>query len=263
MNESNTPLLIGILQTDSVRPEFRDRHGDYPDMFRALLSRAAREAAAGPVAFEEYDVQHGEYPSDPGECDGYVITGSRDSVYDDLPWIARLSDYVRLLHQRRHKLIGVCFGHQLVAQALGGETLAAAGGWAVGVHDSEVMVARPWMQPSSGRFALLSSHQDQVTKLPQEADLLARNSFCPVAAFGIGDHILAIQGHPEFEKPYAEALLRFRRERLGEAVFEAGLASLERPTQQSLIGQWMLAFLRFGAAPLPDSGDEGEPTGEG
>jgi len=257
LNDASRPLLIGILKTDSVRAEFRELHGDYPDMFRALLSRAAGEPGSGPVAFVEYDVQHGVYPADPEACDGYVITGSRDSVYDDLPWIARLTDYVRLLHRRRQKLIGICFGHQLVAQALGGETLVAPGGWAVGVHDSEVVATRPWMQPASDRFALLSSHQDQVTRLPQEAHLLARNSFCPVAAFGIGDHILAVQGHPEFDKPYAEALMRFRRARLGEAVFEAGLASLERPTQQTLIGQWMLAFLRFGEPAIAESAAEG------
>ena len=104
---------IGILQADSVREEFQDAFGDYPGMFRSLLSRAATDAALA-VDFAVVDVEHGDYPPEIDACDGYVITGSRESVYADLPWIADLSDYVRTLHQARKRTVGVCFGHQLV-----------------------------------------------------------------------------------------------------------------------------------------------------
>lgn len=258
LNTTARSLHIGVLQTDRVREEFVERHGDYPDMFRQLLLDAARAAGMPTPVFRDFDVQHGQYPADPAECDGYVITGSRDSVYDDLPWIAELSDFVLALHQRRHKLIGICFGHQLIAQALGGETRAADVGWAVGVHASRVIAAPGWLRPHSEQFALLSSHKDQVTRLPQGAALLAENDFCPNAAFTIGDHFLAIQGHPEFAKPYSADLMAFRRELLGETVYQRGVESLQVPIQPELVGQWMLAFLSWqGAAPVAGQRREG------
>lgn len=248
LETSSRPLCIGILKTDRVREEFVDRHGDYPDMFHQLLRDAARAAAVPEPAFRDYDVQHGHYPADVLECDGYVITGSRDSVYDDHLWIAELSDFVLNLHHRRHKLIGICFGHQLIAQVLGGETRAADVGWAVGVHASRVIAAPGWMQPHQEQFALLSSHKDQVTRLPEGAALLAENDFCPNAAFTIGDHILAIQGHPEFAKPYSADLMAFRRDLLGEMVYQRGVESLAMPVQGELVGRWMLAFLSWQGA---------------
>ena len=246
----DAPLQIGILKTDTVRDEFRDRHGDYPAMFRALLLGArGLEVGGRPLQFRDYDVQRGEYPDAAGDCDGYVITGSRDSVYDDVPWIHALEDYVRVLHAGRHKLVGICFGHQLVAQALEGETRAAAGGWAVGVHRSRLLRETPWMcgDPGDGEFALLSSHKDQVTRLPDGAELLATNDFCPYAAYTIGDHILCIQGHPEFVPDYSRALMDFRRELLGEVTWERGVRSLQEPIHAGLVGRWMLSFLEWNA----------------
>ena len=240
------PLQIGILKTDSVRDEFRARHGDYPAMFRALLIGARiGELDGRPLQFRDYDVQHGEYPDAPGDCDGYVITGSRDSVYDDVPWIHALEDYVRVLHAGRHKLVGICFGHQLVAQALRGETRAAEVGWAVGVHRSRLLRTPPWMVDDGDEFALLSSHKDQVTRLPEGAKLLATNDFCPNAAYTVDDHILCIQGHPEFIREYARALLDFRRELLGETVWARAVASLEAPIHAGRVGRWMLSFLEW------------------
>jgi len=243
LESSSRSLRIGILKTDRVREEFVDRHGDYPDMFHQLLRDAARAVGAPAPEFVDFDVQHGHYPADLADCGGYVITGSRDSVYDDRPWIRELEAFVLVLHERRHKLIGICFGHQLIAQVLGGETRAADVGWAVGVHASRVTAAPAWMQPYSEQFALLSSHRDQVTRLPEGAVLLAENDFCPNAAFTIGDHILAIQGHPEFAKAYSADLMALRRDLLGEMVYQRGMDSLQLPIARELVGQWMLAFL--------------------
>lgn len=248
MNACSRRLRIGILKTDRVRDEFVERHGDYPDMFRGLLLDAAAAAAVPAPDFIDFDVQHGQYPAAVADCDGYVITGSRDSVYDDHPWIRELGNFVLTLHQRRHKLIGICFGHQLIAAVLGGETRAADVGWAVGVHSSRVTAAPAWMQPHSEHFALLSSHKDQVTRLPEGAVLLAENDFCPRAAFTVGDHILAMQGHPEFAKAYAADLMNFRRDLLGEAVYQRGVDSLAAPVARELVGRWMLAFLNWPAA---------------
>jgi GMP synthase-like glutamine amidotransferase len=232
-------MRIGILRTDSVRPEFQGEFGDYPAMFRAMLAGAADIA----IEFRDYDVQHGEYPASMDECDAYLITGSRHSVYEDQPWIHRLADFVRELDVARHKLIGICFGHQLIAHTLGGETRAADQGWAVGVQDTCVLTPAEWMQPYCERFGLVSSHKDQVVRLPDGAEIFATTEFCPNSGFTIGDHILTFQGHPEFSKGYSRALMEFRREMLGEPRYAAGVRSLEKPVHPSLVGRWILNFI--------------------
>lgn len=235
----NATPTLGILQVDSVREEFVGTHGDYPAMFRALFMAATD----GAVAFRDYDIRAGELPASVDEADAWVITGSRDSVYDDIAWIPPLEDFIRSADEARWPLVGICFGHQLVAQALGGRTESADGGWAVGVHSSEMVAQPPWLPRSVQGFSILSSHKDQVTELPDRAALLATNDFCPNAAFTVGDHLLCIQGHPEFTAPYARDLMTFRRELLGEAVYAAGIASLDGRVDSVGVGRWILAFV--------------------
>lgn len=242
--DAEQAVTIGILKVDSVREEFVGRHGDYPAMFRALFMAAS----AGAVAFRDYDVQHGELPERVDEVDAWVITGSRDSVYDDLPWIRRLEAFVRELHAARWPLVGICFGHQLVAQALGGETRSADVGWGVGVHYSRFVSPRPWLPGDAQGFSLLCSHKDQVVRLPEGAELLATSEFCPIGAFTVGDHMLCFQGHPEFTAPYARDLMNFRRELLGEAVHGVGIASLARPVDSVRVGRWILSFIAWAGA---------------
>ena len=236
-------MRIGILKTDSVRPEFQREFGDYPAMFRAMLMVGAEDI---PLEFRDYDVQHGQYPRALDDNDAYLITGSRDSVYDDAPWIRRLGDFVRELDGARHKLVGICFGHQLIAQELGGETRAAEGGWAVGVQQTCIVEGREWMQPYRDCFGLLSSHKDQVVRLPERARLFAHTAFCPISGFTIDEHIVTFQGHPEFSKGYSHALMDFRRELLGEPVYQRGVASLEQTVHQPLIGRWIVNFIAGG-----------------
>ena len=110
-------MKLGILKTDAVRPEWVPEFGEYPDMFMALLAREDPQ-----LEFAVYDVEQGIYPQDIDEVDAYLITGSKSSVYEDKPWIQELMEFVRVLDRRRKKIVGICFGHQLVAQALGGRT---------------------------------------------------------------------------------------------------------------------------------------------
>lgn len=231
-------MHIGILQTDAVRPEYIDEYGDYPDMFRRLLSIGEG------VTFTTYDVEHGEYPARIDECDGYVMTGSKRSVYDDEPWIRRLQEFVVTLHETRTRLVGVCFGHQMVAQALGGLAEPADAGWLVGIQHNDVIREEGFMSPPLPQgFNLVSSHKDQVTKLPPGAELLATSEACPNAMFRIGDHILTVQGHPEFLKAYSRELMTLRAEILGEEKVAEGMASLEGETDDAIFARWMLNFL--------------------
>ena len=231
-------MIIGILQTDRVKPEFSQRFGEYPAMFRSLL--LGIDAGLG---FRVYDVRHGVYPEDMDQCDAYITTGSRASVYQHDPWIEELRDFIVQLDQRRKKLVAVCFGHQLVAQTFGGHTERSERGWGVGVHRWRVTMRKRWMMPPLPAFRLIVSHQDQVTRLPDGAELLAGSDFCPIAMYQRGEHTLAIQGHPEFGRSYAESLMRHRQDLLGEAVFNDGIRSLRLPTDETTVARWILTFI--------------------
>ncbi len=230
-----TDRRIGLLVCDHVAAEFREIAGDYPDMFADLM---------GGVELVRYDVAAGEVPSDPTVCDGWLATGSRLSVYDDEQWISELVEFVRRVDAARVPFVGVCFGHQLIAEALGGRVAKAPGGWGVGARVARVVVGEPWMQPSASEFRVLYSHQDQVTALPPGGRVLAVAEHAPVAMLAVGDHLLGIQGHPEFAPAYARALLESRRgRRIPVDVADAALASLDASLDRGLVAAWMLAFL--------------------
>lgn len=232
-------MHIGILKADSVLEQLQPRHGDYPHMFRTVLSRARGE---GVVRFTTHDVVAAPPPT-PDHCDGWLITGSRASSYDDLAWIGALEDFIRDAHAMRAPLVGVCFGHQLVAQALGGRVARAEAGWVVGQHRVEIGTAREWMSPAHASPLLPASHQDQVRTLPEGARVEASHPACPIAAYTIGDHILCIQGHPEFTAAYARDLLEVRRPVLGDALADQALASYSAEGDQQIVARWMLEFL--------------------
>lgn len=242
-------LHIGILRTDRVLDEFQASHGDYPDMFAAVLgdpALAAQLPGRPRVVLSAFDVQQGALP-DPTACDAYLITGSRHSVYDDLPWIPRLVAFLREALEARRRVVGICFGHQLMAHYFGGETRAAEVGWCVGVHRARVVQQEDWMQPPLAGFNLLSSHRDQVVRLPAGARLFAASADCPNAGFVLEDEgegrVLTFQGHPEFTKPYARDLMARRGELLGAERLQAGMDSLRQSLDNAVVARWILNFL--------------------
>ena len=240
-------MKVGILQADVLREELQPAFGHYPRMFESVLGPAARESGRE-ATFQAYDVRFEEYPANVDDCDAYIVTGSRHSVYDDFRWIRTLRDYVQTLHDARKKLVGICFGHQLIAHALGGEALPAEAGWAVGVHRMRVVARHGAMSPPLNAVSLLSSHKDQVAALPPGARLLGATDFCPQASFALDDHILTFQGHPEFNKPYAEALMRAREALIGDA-FAPGIASLSEDTDEAVVARWIVNFIADGSTP--------------
>lgn len=247
LKSSESLLRIGILRTDEVLPEFQAEHGDYPEMFTGLLGSAAQSLSPPQrLELEHYDARQGEFP-EPTDCDGYVITGSRNSVYDDEPWIAPLVVFLRQVIDADRKVIGICFGHQLMAHFFGGRTERAAAGWGVGVHNSCVVGEEAWMVPSQNQLKLLSMHKDQVTVLPEGARLLVSSDFCPIGGFAIGNQVVTLQGHPEFHKNYSRSLMEMRIELIGEPRFQAGMKSLSDDTDEAAVGRWMINFLQMSA----------------
>lgn len=230
-------MRIGILQTDHVREQFVAQHGDYGDMFAQLLRAQDPE-----LDLVIYDVQE----ACPAEitCDAYLITGSKDSVYDDLPWIDELVVFLRRVLAAGKKVIGICFGHQLMAHFFGGRVAPSSQGWAVGVHTSHIDKIKPWMGAvTEPEISLLSSHKDQVVELPADAEVFMSNEFCPVAGFTLGDQVLNVQGHPEFVAAYSSDLMDMRAELIGDAVYQAGKQSLSIPTQPDVVARWILNFI--------------------
>lgn len=232
-------MRIGILKTDTVREELVGEFGEYPDMFQTLLAPLAPD-----FDFVVYDVEKGEYPADIDEVDAYLMTGSKSSVYWDEDWIHRLSDFVREIHEHRKKMVGICFGHQMVAHALGGRTEKSDKGWGVGAHEALFARLPEWHDGEDPEFVVLVTHQDQVVETAPGTEVLAGSDFCENAVCQLGDHILTLQGHPEFVKGYSDHLLEIRRDMIGEDTYQTGKASLARELDSPRIAGWMVNFLR-------------------
>lgn len=224
---------IAILETGAPPPALAERHGDYPAMFRALLGEG--------YEVEVFRSQAGEWP-DPAAFDAAIITGSAAGVYEDQAWIADLLDWIRAA-KGRTGLVGVCFGHQAMAEALGGRVEKSDRGWGVGLHCYDVVATEPWMTPSAATVAIPVSHQDQVVEPPPGARIILASDFTPFAGLAWDDDAISLQGHPEFTPAYAADLTGGRRDRIGAAVVDAALDSLARPNDRDRVGEWLRRFI--------------------
>lgn len=224
---------IAILKTGAPPPALAAVHGDYPAMFRSLLGETATTTA--------FDVQAGEWP-DPAAFEAAVITGSAAGVYEGDAWIGALMDWIRQA-KGRTKLVGICFGHQAIAQALGGRVEKSERGWGVGLHRYDVVAAEPWMTPAAASIAIPVSHQDQVVEKPADARVLLRSAFTPFAGLAWDDDAISLQGHPEFSPAYAGALTAGRRGRIDDALVDRALESLQESNDRAVAGGWIRAFI--------------------
>jgi len=232
-------MKIGLLKCDFVVPEFRDIDGGIPEMINRLLDTARIE-----TELRVYRVWEGELPGTTGECDAWLTSGSRASVFEDEEWIRDFGEFVQALHTDERKTIGICFGHQMIAQTLGGEVCRSERGWGIGVQQMSIAEEQPWMRPPMDFCGMLFTHQDQVEVLPPGARLLGSTEHCPNAMFAIGDHILSIQAHPEYSRPYLRALIESREAIINPITFKAGLASLEMEHHRSEMARWLRHFLK-------------------
>ena len=225
-------MTLAILETGRPPGDLAQPFGDYPDMLGGLL---------GPgFAIESFDVQAGELPRDPRAHDGILITGSPAGVYDPLPWIAPLLDFIRTAGDT--KMVGICFGHQAMAQALGGTVVKSDKGWGAGLHHYDVVRTEPWMDGAT-RIAIPASHQDQVVVRPPNTDIVAASDFTPLAALAWTDRpAISFQFHPEFSCRYAQALIRQRYDVVPDP--DRAIASLDAPNDTARVGAWIRNFLK-------------------
>lgn len=236
-------MKIGILQCDDVLEDLQPEFGNYPEMLQRLFRRVDPE-----LEFEVYDVREGRYPARIDACAAYVTTGSRHGVNDGLAWVADLERFIRSLDTRRKTLVGVCFGHQVMATALGGAVERSPKGWGVGVTFNGVRQPEPWMEPFKGDLGLVASHRDQVSHLPDGVRTVGGSPFCPHYLVQKGSHFLGLQGHPEFSREYSRALMLKRQGVIPADRVQEGLASLDCDVDDLQVARWVLNFIRAGTA---------------
>ena len=225
-------LSIGILETGEPPPELRARFGSYGGMFARLLGTGFETAF--------YDVRVGAYPERVEAHRGYIVTGSPAGVYEDHRWIETLKAWLGQA-KGRARLVGICFGHQIMAEAFGGRVEKSARGWGVGLHRYELIAAEPWMAGATA-FSVAVSHQDQVVERPPTARVLAGHAFSPFGMLAYQDQpAISFQCHPEFEPDFARALIESRRARLPDP--DTALESLDQPDDGERLAGWIRTFL--------------------
>jgi GMP synthase-like glutamine amidotransferase len=223
-------MKVAILETGRPPGRLADEFGDYPAMFGELLGSG--------FEIESFDVQKGELP-EPGAHHALLISGSPAGVYDPLPWIAPLQDFIRAADQA--KMVGICFGHQVMAEALGGHVEKSDKGWGVGLHRYEIRYREPWMDGATS-VALPASHQDQVVVQPPGTKVTLESNFTPYAGLAWTDRpAISFQFHPEFSPAFAKALIEQRYDRVPDP--DAAIASLDAPNDNELVGRWIRNFL--------------------
>ena len=225
-------MKLAILETGTPPGDLESRFGDYPAMFARML---------GPgFDFESFDVQSGRLPPHPNGHDAYMITGSPAGVYDPLPWIAPLMDFIRASGNSR--MIGICFGHQVMAEALGGKVVKSEKGWGAGLHEYAVAGRQPWMGGEQ-KIAIPASHQDQVIVQPPATQITVRSDFTPYAGLAWTDRpAISFQFHPEFSADFAKALIAQRYDAVPNP--DAAIASLDAPNDTARVSAWIRRFLK-------------------
>jgi GMP synthase-like glutamine amidotransferase len=232
LQERSVVKSVAILETGSPPDKLMERFGSYSGMFADLLGTDRVRA--------RYNVSAGVFPPSLNAHDAFIISGSSAGVHDDLPWIEPLVDFLRCA-KGQTKLVGICFGHQIMAHAFGGRVARAPRGWGIGLHSYSVFNRVPWMDDAK-EIAIAVSHQDQVDICPKTATVVAGSDFTPNGVLAYTDQsAISFQCHPEFTPEYAAALTIAQR-RIGPDIADA-VSSLREPNDRVRVAGWLKRFL--------------------
>jgi GMP synthase-like glutamine amidotransferase len=238
ISPKQAPLHIGLLLCHSFE-DVLDKVGglNYSAIFRQQF------LAIDPlIEFSDFSVHEGQIPESVDQCDVWLVNGSPAGVYDDFEWIHKLNDFIKQLDVAKKPTFGICFGHQLMAQALGGKVELSHKGWGIGISHNTVVASPPFMHPKVPSIDLMVFHQDQVVQLPQGSAVLASSDFCPNYMVQYNSHMLGIQGHPEFDTQMIEGILSHKTYDKSPDVRALGMANSAGTPDTQLLFQWIVNF---------------------
>ena len=243
-----TELTIGIIEAGEMPGNVAEIYGQYTDIYRTLLSDRLPQAR-----YKTYRAYQNRLPQDSAECDAWLVSGSPNSAFENQDWILALQAFLAEAHEARIPLVGICFGHQILAQALGGKVERSAKGWVVGLDEYDIVQSRPWQTGERPGFAIYAYHQDQVSEVPKNCEVLASSIKCPNATLAYGETAISLQGHPEFSAGLMRRLISLRRgQGLPEALADQALLELPpsdapfdqaRMPESQRIASWIGNFL--------------------
>ncbi|MDH3264954.1 MAG: type 1 glutamine amidotransferase, partial [Paracoccaceae bacterium] len=188
------------------------------------------------LTFRVYPVVDMEFPASVHDCEGWLITGSRHGAYEDHPFIKPLEAFIREAYAEAVPMVGICFGHQVIAQALGGRVEKFTGGWQVGPTRYRM---------DDGELTLNAWHQDQVVEKPVEAEVAGSSPFCENAALVYGDWAYTVQAHPEFDNEFLAALILARGKGLvPDRLLAEAEAALALPIDQAAMARQIADFFK-------------------
>ena len=224
-------MKIGILECGHTMPEVKTKHGTFPEMFARLLD-------GNGFSFANYDVEFMQFPESVSECDGWLLTGSKHGAYEDHAFIAPLTTFIRESYAAGVPMVGICFGHQIIAQALGGHVEKFKDGWSLGLTEYEF--------DDVGTVSLNAWHQDQVITLPEDARVVASNDFCANAALVYNDRAFTVQPHPEFSGPIIGDYADMRRGTADypDTLMDRAKARASEPDHNAVLAAQIAAFFK-------------------
>ncbi|WP_375451857.1 type 1 glutamine amidotransferase [uncultured Devosia sp.] len=232
-------MKLTMIQTGAVPKPLRHRFMPYPLMFQTMF-----DATGGDFSYETIAVFAGAPLPDPATLDAILITGSAAGVYEDHAWLDPLRQFIRDAYSHKTGMLGICFGHQIMADALGGDVRKSDKGWGLGRHRYAVQGRHAFLSNAPPTLAIACSHQDQVLLAPPEAEIILASPFTPHAGLSYRNGAaLSLQAHPEFADDYTAALAELRRGKAPDGLVDTALASLATPSNSADMARYIAQFL--------------------